>query len=245
MFVITALCLLVVAGPVGRFTEWGRQFWRITGDYFKGRQSVPVWAMVGLLLLSVILSVRINVLLSYYSNDLFTALQVAFQGGDAAKTRPVGIDGFWATMLVFAVLAVCYVVRTLLDMYVTQRFIMRMANLVEPALHRRLARRLRVLPRPVLAPADRQPGPAHPAGHRHLHRGRRQRAEQPGLHLGAPLLFGAVEAVLSVFSFGAILWRLSGPADVGRRHACQGACSGSSSSTCWWPRSSRSSSAGR
>ena len=35
--------------------------------------------------------------------------------------------------------------------------------------------------------------------------------EQPGKHLGTHLLFGAVEAVLSVFSFGAILWRLRGP----------------------------------
>jgi putative ATP-binding cassette transporter len=64
MFVITALCLLVVLVVLGRTTEWGRQFWRITGDYFTGRQSAPVWAMAGLLLLSAILFVRINVLLS-------------------------------------------------------------------------------------------------------------------------------------------------------------------------------------
>ena len=82
MFVITVLCLLVVLVLLERTTEWGRQFWRITGDYFRGRQSVPVWAMVGLLLLSAILFVRINVLLSYYSNDLLTSLQLTFQGGD-------------------------------------------------------------------------------------------------------------------------------------------------------------------
>ena len=64
---------------IGRFTEWGRQFWRVTGDYFTGRQSVTVWALLALLLLSVIVSVRINVLLTYYVNDLFTAVQVAFQ----------------------------------------------------------------------------------------------------------------------------------------------------------------------
>jgi putative ATP-binding cassette transporter len=33
----------------------------------------------------------------------------------------------------------------------------------------------------------------------------------PANHSGNTLLFGAVEAVLSVFSFGVILWRLSGP----------------------------------
>ena len=75
VWVITASSLLVVLVLVGRTTEWGRQFWRITGDYFKGRQSAPVWAVVGLLLLSAILVVRINVLLSYYANDLFSALQ--------------------------------------------------------------------------------------------------------------------------------------------------------------------------
>ena len=59
--------------------------------------------MVGLLLLSAILFVRINVLLSYYSNDLLSSLQLTFQGGDAAKAT--GIHGFWSTMLVFGVLA--------------------------------------------------------------------------------------------------------------------------------------------
>ncbi|PRC53076.1 multidrug ABC transporter ATP-binding protein, partial [Mycobacterium sp. ITM-2017-0098] len=57
---------------------------------------------------------------TYYINDLFTSLQVAFQGGMSS-----GVAGFWASMRVFAVLAVCFVVRLLLDMYLTQRFIMR------------------------------------------------------------------------------------------------------------------------
>ena len=34
VWVITAVSLLVVLVLVGRMTEWGRQFWRITGDYF-------------------------------------------------------------------------------------------------------------------------------------------------------------------------------------------------------------------
>ena len=47
VWVITAVSLLVVLFLVGRMTEWGRQFWRITGDYFRGRQSAPVWAVAG------------------------------------------------------------------------------------------------------------------------------------------------------------------------------------------------------
>ena len=38
---------------LARFTAWGRQFWRITGGYFNGRQSIPVWVLLGVLLLSV------------------------------------------------------------------------------------------------------------------------------------------------------------------------------------------------
>ena len=37
----------------------------------------------------------------------------------------------------------------------------------------------------------------------------------PAYGSGHTLLFGAVEAVLSVFSFGAILWHLSGPLTLG------------------------------
>ena len=69
---------LVVLFLLGRFTTWGRQFWRVTGAYFTGRESIRVWALLGVLLLSVMLSVRIDVLFSYYVNDQITALQVAF-----------------------------------------------------------------------------------------------------------------------------------------------------------------------
>ncbi len=119
MFAITAPSVLVVLIVIGRTTEWGRQFWRITGDYFKGRQSLPVWAMVALLLLSTIISVRLSVLLSYQINDLFSSLQISFTDVAAGERE------FWTIMVVFAVLATCYVARLLLDLYLTQRFIMR------------------------------------------------------------------------------------------------------------------------
>ena len=52
---IAAVCTLVVLVLIARYTTWGRQFWRITGDYFTGRQSIPVWALLGVLLASVVL----------------------------------------------------------------------------------------------------------------------------------------------------------------------------------------------
>ena len=126
-FAVTAPCLLVVLVVVARLTEWGRQFWRISGDYFKGRQSVPAYALIAVLLVSTIASVRINVLLTYYANDVFTALQVAFEGAAVGRSevKDSGINGFWLSMIIFAILATVHVLRYLLDMHLMQRFIMR------------------------------------------------------------------------------------------------------------------------
>lgn len=212
VWVITASSLLVVLFLVGRTTEWGRQFWRITADYFKGRQSAPVWAVVGLLLLSAILVVRINVLLSYYANDLFSALQVTFQPDSARNT---GIRGFWSTIVVFAVLAVCYVARTLADLYLTQRFIMRWRiwlsrRFIDDWLGDYAYFRSQFSRRPIDNPDQRiqQDIDIFTAGVG----GQPNNPAYTSDHL---LLFGAVEAVVSVFSFSTILWRLSGPLTLG------------------------------
>ena len=208
VFVLTAVCMLVVLVVIGWFTEWGRQFWRVSGEYFKGRQSLPVWALLAVLLVSSILSVRISVLLSYQVNDLFTALQVAFQG---ESSRMTGIHGFWTTMGVFAVLATCYVIRLLADLYVTQRFIMRWRiwlsrRFIDGWLGDFAYFRSQFSRQPIDNPDQRiqQDIDIFTAGVG-------GQANNPANHSGNTLLFGAVEAVLSVFSFGVILWRLSGP----------------------------------
>ena len=77
--------------------------------------------------MSTIIAVRITVLISYYTNDVFTSLQVALQGiatgeGDVTDS---GIHGFWVTIGIFLVLAVVHVILNLADMYLMQRFIMR------------------------------------------------------------------------------------------------------------------------
>src|SRR3954454_16350734 len=80
---ISAVVMLIALVIIARFTTWGRQYWRITGPYFTGRQSIPVWLLVGVLLMSVMVSVRMDVLFSYYGNDQYSALQVAFEGASA------------------------------------------------------------------------------------------------------------------------------------------------------------------
>src|SRR6476660_5000879 len=118
---IAAVCTLVISALLSRFTTWGRQLWRITGDYFTGRQSIPVWALLSVLLASVMIDVRLGVLFSYQSNDQFSALQAAFQGSGAAKDAAK--HGFWISMLILAGLIIADIVRTVLDLYLMQRFI--------------------------------------------------------------------------------------------------------------------------
>ncbi len=209
-FLVTAPCLLVVLLAVGRWTEWGRQFWRVTGGYFTGRQSIPVWAGLAALLISSIVLVRISVLLSYYANDLFTSLQVAFQGGPNDVARS-GQQGFWATMLVFVVLAGCLVVRLLADLYLTQRFIMRWRiwlsrRMIEDWLGHHAYYRGRFSRQPVDNPDQRIQQDIDV-----FTTGVGRQTNNPAYTSDRVLLFGAVQAALSTGAFSVILWQLSGP----------------------------------
>ena len=86
-----------------------------------------MWGTLAVLLALVIAEVRIEVLLSYYCNDLFSALQMAFQGagGHDAAQRDSGVHGFWVAIGIFVILAVVNIARLVFDTYLTQRFIIR------------------------------------------------------------------------------------------------------------------------
>ena len=240
------LAVVLVLLLVGRFTEWGRQFWRITGDYFVGRASVPVWLVSAALLVSVVAAVRINVLLSYYANDLFSALQVAFQGSGSSDDalKDSGIDGFWLSMGIFAVLATIAACRFLLDLYLTQRFVLRWRvwltrRVLDDWLDGHAYFRGQFAARPIDNPDQRIQQDID------IVTAVTGEAERARTRLGrtAPVRCGRV--LLSVASFGVILWHLSGPLTVLERDDPRRRCSGSSSPTCSRPRSSPSGSAGR
>ncbi len=216
-FAITAPCLIVVLVLIGRMTEWGRQFWRITGPYFDGRQSPVVWVLLALLLLSTVISVRISVLISYYTNDVFTSLQVALQGLASGKedVTDSGIHGFWVTIGIFLILAGIHVVLGLLDMYVMQRFIMRWriwlsSRLIDDWLGDYAYFRRQFFRRPNDNPDQRIQQDIDI-----FTTGVGGQPNNPAYGSSSTLLFGAVAAVLSVISFGTILWRLSGPLTLG------------------------------
>ena len=182
-WVIAAVGMVVVLALLARYTKWGGQFWRITGDYFKGRQSTPAWALLGVLLLLVMIDVRLGVLFSYQSNDQFSALQAAFDGEGAAKEA--AIHGFWAAMLILVGLAVTDIVRNLLDVYLTQRFIIRWRVWLTHRLTRDWLDGDAYYRGRFVDASDRQPRSAHPAGHRRLHH-RHRRGNQHAVSQHVP-----------------------------------------------------------
>lgn len=216
-FAITAPCLVVALLLIGRLTEWGRQFWRVSGGYFVGDHSVVVWIMLALLLMSTIIAVRITVLLSYYTNDVFTALQVALAGVATGRSdlTDSGVHGFWVSIGIFLILAVIHVVLSLADMYLMQRFIMRWriwlsARVIDDWLGDFAYYRRQFLRRPNDNPDQRIQQDIDI-----FTTGVGGQTNNPAYGSGNTLLFGAVGAVLSVVAFGAILWQLSGALTLG------------------------------
>ena len=216
-FAITAPCLIVVLVLIGRLTEWGRQFWRISGPYFVGSQSLVVWSMLALLLASTIIAVRISVLISYYTNDVFTSLQVALQGiaTDRGDITDSGIHGFWVTIGIFLILAVVHVVLSLADMYLMQRFIMRWRIWLSSRLIDDWLGDFAYYRRQFFRHAGDNPDQRIQQDIDIFTTGVGGQPNNPAYGSGNTLLFGAVGAVLSVIAFGAILWQLSGALTVG------------------------------
>ena len=168
--------------------------------------------MLGVLLLSVLVSVRLNVLFSYQSNDLYTALQTAVQGIAAGndKVKNSGIHGFWMSIAIFCVLASSVHRPVMLDIYLTQRFIIAWrvwltGHLTDDWLDGRAYYRDLFIDNTIDNPDQRIQQDidiftADAGGTPNI----------PSNGTGSTLLFGAVNAVASVISFTAILWNLSG-----------------------------------
>lgn len=214
---IGAVALVAVAALLARVTTWGRQFWRVTGGYFLGRQSVPVWALLGVLLFSVMLSVRMDVLFSYYVNDQTTALQVAFSGAGSGNeaVRRSGIDGFWHSIVIFAMLVTADITRTLLDLYLMQYFIIRWRvwlthRLTGDWLDQRAYYRGRFIGGFGGTPID-NPDQRIQQDIDVFTTGTGPETNTPTVATAQTLVFGSVYSIVSVVAFTPILWNLAGP----------------------------------
>ena len=213
---IAAAVTLIVLVLIGRLTTWGRQFWRITGAYFTGAESIKVWVWLGVLLLLVVGGVRLDVLFTYQSSDMLTAFQAVAAGiatGDEA-VKESGKGGFWLSLGIFSILAAVYIVRLLLDLFLWQRFCLAWRawltdRLTGDWLDGKAYYRARFISDKIDNPDQRiqfdidiftaNKGPL---------------PNVPYTGTESTLLFGAVNAVISVISFTAILWNLSGPLTV-------------------------------
>ena len=215
-WLITAVVTVIVLILLARYTTWGRQFWRVTGDYFRGPGSAAVWAWMGVLLFLTLMTVRLNVLLSYQMNDLYSSLQVAFEGVGADNTavRDSGVRGFWTAIITFAIIAAIYVARQILDIYLTQQFIIRWRvwltdRLTGDWLEDQSFYRGRFVDDPVDNPDQRiqldidaftgSTGTGQ---------------NTPTVGTTTTLLFGAINSMVSVVAFTPILWNLSGPLSI-------------------------------
>jgi vitamin B12/bleomycin/antimicrobial peptide transport system ATP-binding/permease protein len=215
-WVIAAVCVLAVLIVLRYLTGWGRQYWRITGGFFRGRDSAKIWLQLAVLLFLVLLLVRLSVLFSYQSNDMFSALQTAFMGTAShdAEARQAGIHGFYTSLVHFSVLATLWIARVMLDIFLTQRFIISWriwltGHLTDDWLNGRAYYRDLFIDDTIDNPDQRiqQDVDIFTAGIGGT-------PNIPQNDTTSTLLFGAVKSVVSVISFAAILWNLSGPLDV-------------------------------
>ena len=211
-WLIAAIATLLICVLLTRYTVWGRQFWQITGDYFKGPESVKVWLWLAVILLSVMIGVRLSVLFTFQGNDMMTALQVVSGGLQAEddSIKSSGRDGFYMSIIVFSLLAVLHVARIMFDLFITQRFMLAWRTwltdrLTGDWLDGKAYYRGRFIDDTIDNPDQRiqYDIDIFTAGVGGL-------PNTPNNTSTATLLFGSVNAIASMISFTAILWNLSG-----------------------------------
>ncbi|MDC7710359.1 ABC transporter ATP-binding protein/permease [Vogesella indigofera] len=184
---ITLVVSLLLGVVLVRTTMWGRQFWRLAAPFFTPRISgwKPLLSL-GAILLITLAGVRVNVLFSRWYNDMYSALQ------------QLNVKLFWASMLIFGVLAAVHVGRSLLEYYLRQVFAIHWReSLNEYFLGKWLDKQGYYRSQHLAKPADNPD----------------QRIQQDiSSFVGSSLslAMGVIDALVSTFEFTLILWGLSG-----------------------------------
>ena len=191
---LTIVIFVVVGWLLATRTKWGRQFWRLSGMYFIPRtRDWLSWRpilTVALLLFMTVISVRIDVILSFNSNDLFTALQELDQAT------------FWTAILRFSIIATINLVLVLFNFYIGQAQIIHWRlwlnqRMVGDWLNGSAYHRGRFVAEPIDNPD--------------------QRIQQDVTSFAGDsqdLALGVVSSMITLISFTIILWGLSGPLEV-------------------------------
>ncbi|HZL75038.1 MAG TPA: ABC transporter ATP-binding protein/permease, partial [Propionibacteriaceae bacterium] len=194
VFVFTIIGFALVAWFLIRRTRWGRQFWRLSGMYFIPRQrnwlSWRPLLTVALLLLLTVMSVRLDVVLSYQSNGMYTALQ------------ELDAPAFWKFIGIFGILATVNVILVLITFWVAQAQIIHWRlwlnqRMVGDWMNGAAYHRGRFVSTPIDNPDQRI-----------------QQDITSYTSDSQSLALGAVSSVVALVSFTIILWQLSGPLTV-------------------------------
>lgn len=185
-FVISSIGFGIFILLIGRFTEWGRQFVRLSLGYFYFRRSIAPLLLLALIVFMALFSVRMNVLFSFWYNGFYSAMQEL----DAKM--------FWFMLIVFAVLATIHVSRALINFYIQQRFLIHWriwltGELVELWLKNQAYYRSEYTSEKVDNPEQRI-----------------QQDVDSFASISLSLSIGLLESVVSLFEFTIILWGLSG-----------------------------------
>ena len=157
----------------------------------------------------------------------FQSVAAGLGTGDDA-VRNSGKDGFWYSIAVFAILATIHVARVMLDLFLMQRFMLRWRawltdRLTGDWLDGKAYYRARFIDDTIDNPDQRIQTDIDifTAGVGPL-------PNTPNNTSAATLLFGAVSPIVSMISFTAILWNLSGTLTLPwLGSSCRGRCSGS------------------
>ena len=175
-----------------RSTQWGRQFRRLAFPFFspRGPEGWGPLATALLLLLLTIVSVRLNVLLSYNGNEQLTTLQ------------RLDAPGFARVIGIFGILATIYVAMALFTYYVTQRLTIRLWTWLTD----------HVLDDWFDGAAYHRDGFTSDAIDNPDQRIQQDIASFPVTTIS--LTVGAISSMVSLVSFSLILWELSGPLTV-------------------------------
>jgi len=188
-FSISLMGLVAVVILLSRFTVWGRQFRRLTWEYFNPFHpsgSVVPLSWLALIILMTLFAVRMNVLFSFWYNGFYSALQ------------SLDAKAFWFMLMVFATLATIHVMRALLNFYLHQALVIRWrAWLTNVLIERWLDKQGYYRSQYVL---ERTDNPDQ----------RIQEDVNSFVTNSLTLSMGLLNAVVSLFAFSIILWNLSG-----------------------------------
>jgi vitamin B12/bleomycin/antimicrobial peptide transport system ATP-binding/permease protein len=185
-FVVSSIGLTITIYLLAVSTEWGRLVRRISWEYFNPSRSTVPLAWLALIVLMTLFSVRLNILLSFWYNGFYSAMQ------------KLDAKAFWFMLLVFTALATVYVLRALLAFYLRQAFLIRwrvwLTNmLMERWLRKQNYYRSQFVPGSVDNPDQRI-----------------QQDVESFVGSSLSLSTGLLDSVVSLFSFSIILWGLSG-----------------------------------